>query len=74
MKRLLPERALLFEEAKTETGTPLSTLGRRDSIGLLHSHTERCLEEAFCSLPGTKNVGKNQISPLIILAEQVVSF
>lgn len=50
-----------------------------NTLGCSHSHTEThgtmcCLEEAFCSLLGTKDVGKNQISPLIILAEHLVSF
>jgi hypothetical protein len=50
-----------------------------NTLGCSHPHTQnhrtmRHLEEAFCSLLGTKNVGKNQISPLIILVEQLVSF
>lgn len=80
MKWLLTEQALLFEEPKTETGTPLSTLGKRLIHWAAHIHTQRpteqcaALKEAFCSLLGTKDVGKNQISPLIILAEHLVSF
>lgn len=77
MKWLLTEQALLFKEPKTETGTPLSAMGKCLIHWAAHTQNHRtmcCLEEAFCSLLGTKNVGKNQISPLIILVEQLVSF
>lgn len=52
-----------------KTSTPLGCSAHTQS-----RPTTRRLEEAFCSLLGAKTVGKNQLSPVIILAEHLVSF
>lgn len=45
MKWLLTEQALLSEEPKTETGTPLSTMGKCLIHWAAHIHTHRTAEQ-----------------------------